>query len=315
MFKLFKTILLLVLCNVAVAQSYHFVYIENTKKEWFTIKLNDRIYESIGKNFITIPKLENGNYTLIVNTQTAKESIFSITINGDDKGYRIKQNDTKEVELFNINSFNTVIANAISKEVEKQTDVVAIKPAEDTKIDEPKQTPAITVSKKVTTAVVKIYSKKNNEGVDEIYIDGKDTIAIYLPKITVVETPKAIIEEGVIEAPITSTGTAINTERNTNINCKQFAEEIDVKNFTIAVQAELKVKDRLKVANNYFKEKCYTVNQIKRLSSLFINSNGKFVFFKQAQQSISDIQNFSSLETELTDTNIKEEFKAFVKQL
>ncbi len=313
MLKLFKTFSMLLLCNVVVAQAHHFIYIENTKKEWFTVKVNDKIYESIGKNFITISQLENGNYTLLITTQSSKEAAFEIAINNEDKGFSIKQNDDKAVELFDINSFKIIAANKIDNTI-KEAEKTITKQTEPLQIEESKI--AIVANKIIKSNVKKIYSKPNKEGIDEIYVDGSDTIAIYIPQAIIKETPKTVIEDvGYMQASTETTGIAVNTQKNSNSNCKVFAEETDVKNFLIAAQAELKVKDRLKVANNFLKEKCYSVNQIKRLCNLFINSNGKFIFFKQAQQSISDMQNFETLQSELTDTAIVEEFKAFVKQL
>jgi hypothetical protein len=285
------------LCNVVVAQTHHFIYIENTKQEWFTVKVNNIIYESIGKNFITIPKLDKGIYTLIITTQSSKETKFSIAINNEDKGFSIKQNEDKIVELFDINNFKTITANVIDKPINK---------IESLQIEENK---IAKIATKITKGnVKKMYSKLNKEGVDEIYVDSGDTVSIYI------STEKNEAKDDITKV---STTLNINTEieKNANENCKAIADENDVKNFTLAAQAELKVKDKLKIANNFLKEKCYSVNQIKRLCNLFINSNGKFIFFKQAQQSISDKQNFQMLQTELTDAAVIEEFKAFVKQL
>lgn len=316
MVKVLKTICFVLLVNVLSAQAHHFIYFENTKKEWFTIKANNTTYESVGKNYIIISKLESGIYNFIITTQTAKETAIALNIGNEDKGYSIKVNDNNEVELFDINSFQTVAATVkVSQEIKKEiVGEVVSKPVE---ISKSTTTVEEAVSKNLNTKtkIEKAFSKKNDDGVDEIYVDGKDTISIFIPADKITNTAP-IVEAKPEEKPVLTMSNSNNDiVIKAKNNCKNFANEIDVKNMTIALQAEVKVRERLKLASLFMKEKCYSINQIKRLSSLFINSAGKFQFFKQAQQSISDLNNFNLLETELTEPQIIEEFRVFAKQL
>ena len=45
-------------------------------------------------------------------------------------------------------------------------------------------------------------------------------------------------------------------------------------------------------AKKYFKVKCFTSAQIKNLSTLFLNDEGKYKFFDAAYKYVSDAENF-----------------------
>lgn len=62
-----------------------------------------------------------------------------------------------------------------------------------------------------------------------------------------------------------------------------------------------------------FKQRCYTTNQIKNLSVLFLTQKGKYDFFDEAYPFVSDSNNFPLLEQELTDTYFIKRFKAMVE--
>ena len=65
-------------------------------------------------------------------------------------------------------------------------------------------------------------------------------------------------------------------------------------------------------ARKYFKEKCFTTEQIKNLSSMFLSSAGKYNFFEAAHNYVSDREKFASLQSELRDEQYVNRFKALV---
>jgi hypothetical protein len=65
----------------------------------------------------------------------------------------------------------------------------------------------------------------------------------------------------------------------------------------------------LEEAKKYFKEKCFSTEQIKNLSTMFLSNAGKYNFFDAAYNHVSDIENFSSLESELKDQYYINRFK------
>jgi uncharacterized protein DUF4476 len=68
----------------------------------------------------------------------------------------------------------------------------------------------------------------------------------------------------------------------------------------------------LEEARKYFKEKCFTTEQIKNLSSLFLSNASKYNFFELAHNSVTDKENFSSLQSELKDEYYVSRFKTLV---
>ena len=65
-------------------------------------------------------------------------------------------------------------------------------------------------------------------------------------------------------------------------------------------------------AKKYFKEKCFTTEQIKNLSSMFLSNAGKYNFFETAHKFISDTEKFPSLQSELKDEYYVNRFKTLV---
>jgi hypothetical protein len=63
-------------------------------------------------------------------------------------------------------------------------------------------------------------------------------------------------------------------------------------------------------AKKFFKTKCFTTEQLKNLSALFLTSAGKYEFFDAAYGHVSDQQNFSSLESEIKDDYYLKRFRA-----
>ena len=68
----------------------------------------------------------------------------------------------------------------------------------------------------------------------------------------------------------------------------------------------------LEEARKYFKEKCFTTEQIKNLSSLFLSNASKYNFFELAHNNVTDKENFASLQSELKDEYYVSRFKTLV---
>lgn len=66
-------------------------------------------------------------------------------------------------------------------------------------------------------------------------------------------------------------------------------------------------------AKKYFKTKCFTTKQIKNLSLLFLNDEGKYRFFDMSYTYVSDMANFPSLQAELKEDYYINRFKALLR--
>jgi len=65
-------------------------------------------------------------------------------------------------------------------------------------------------------------------------------------------------------------------------------------------------------ANQYFKSKCFSTEQIRNLSTMFLSAAGKFHFFEAAYNYTSNKENFATLESELKDEFYIAKFKALL---
>ncbi len=98
-----------------------------------------------------------------------------------------------------------------------------------------------------------------------------------------------------------------------NADCKVFATEEDF----FKARKKMVVEDNddamVEVASKLFKQKCYSVEQVKNLSLLFLNDAGKYKFFDAVYAYTSDIQNFASLEGQLKDEYYIKRFKVMLR--
>ena len=70
----------------------------------------------------------------------------------------------------------------------------------------------------------------------------------------------------------------------------------------------------INAAKKVFRSKCFTTENIKNLSTLFLNDEGKYNFFDAAYPHVSDTGFFSTLENQLTDSYYIKRFKAMIHE-
>jgi hypothetical protein len=70
----------------------------------------------------------------------------------------------------------------------------------------------------------------------------------------------------------------------------------------------------IKAAQKAFKKSCFSTEQIKNLSTLFLSASGKYHFFDAAYGYASDKEQFASLQAELRDDYYANRFKALIAQ-
>ncbi|HWJ26812.1 MAG TPA: DUF4476 domain-containing protein, partial [Flavisolibacter sp.] len=64
----------------------------------------------------------------------------------------------------------------------------------------------------------------------------------------------------------------------------------------------------------YFRTKCFSTEQIKNLSTLFLTSAGKFQFFDAAYLHVTDREQFPALASEIKDDYYSKRFKTLTGQ-
>lgn len=98
-----------------------------------------------------------------------------------------------------------------------------------------------------------------------------------------------------------------------NSDCKAIAGEDDFLKLRKKMAAENNDDDMVAIAKKAFKAKCYTTEQVKNLSVLFLKDEGKYKFFDAAYPFVTDTYNFASLETQLTDSYFITRFKVMLR--
>ncbi|MBS1496493.1 MAG: DUF4476 domain-containing protein [Bacteroidetes bacterium] len=123
-------------------------------------------------------------------------------------------------------------------------------------------------------------------------------------------------------ATLTNTNTAsaspLSPQTNTvsaaiNSDCKSQADEKDFLKLRKKMAAESNDDDMVSIAKKTFKTICFTTEQIKNLSVLFLQDAGRYAFFEAAYPYVYDTQHFSSLQSQLTDNYYINRFKAMIR--
>ncbi len=99
-----------------------------------------------------------------------------------------------------------------------------------------------------------------------------------------------------------------------NSDCKKVASDEDYLKLRKKLAAETTNGDMVDAARKFFKTRCFTTEQIKNLSGLFVNDEGKYQFFDAAYAFLYDTDNFSSLEVLLSDSYYINRFRAMIKK-
>ena len=98
-----------------------------------------------------------------------------------------------------------------------------------------------------------------------------------------------------------------------NSDCKANASDDDFLKIRKKMAAETTDEGMVDAAKKFFKTKCYSVEQIKNLSLLFLSDAGKYSFFDASYAHIYDPQNFASLESQLKEEYFINRFKAMIR--
>ncbi|MDE3184968.1 MAG: DUF4476 domain-containing protein [Bacteroidota bacterium] len=104
------------------------------------------------------------------------------------------------------------------------------------------------------------------------------------------------------------------TSSKVNSDCKSFADNEDFLRLRKKMASESSKEGMIKVAEKYFRSKCYSTEQIKDLSYLFLTDEGKYMFFDAAYAHTSDSDQYSELESQLKDPYYQNRFKAMIRK-
>ena len=104
-----------------------------------------------------------------------------------------------------------------------------------------------------------------------------------------------------------------SSKQTSSNNCTVVADETDFLKLRKQMAAKESDDAMISEAKNYFKTKCFTSEQIKNLSALFLNDENKYKFFDAAYNYVSDADKFSALQNEIKDEYYINRFRAMLR--
>ena len=100
---------------------------------------------------------------------------------------------------------------------------------------------------------------------------------------------------------------------NINSDCRATAGDDDFLKLRKKMASGTNDDDMVKTAGKFLKAKCYSAEQVKNLSLLFLNDAGKYKFFDAAYPRVYDTQNFASLQSQLSDEYFISRFRTMIR--
>jgi hypothetical protein len=97
-----------------------------------------------------------------------------------------------------------------------------------------------------------------------------------------------------------------------NSDCKSFADNEDFFKLRKKMASESSDENMIKIAKKAFHSKCFSTEQIKNISFLFLTNEGKYRFFDEAYAFASDSDQYYTLQSQLTDIYYINRFKAMI---
>lgn len=99
-----------------------------------------------------------------------------------------------------------------------------------------------------------------------------------------------------------------------NKACLAQASDKDFLKLRKNMAAETNDEAMIEEAKEFFYSKCFSTEQIKNLSALFLTSAAKYQFFHSALKHVTDPSQFASLESEIKDPHYLKRFKALIEE-
>ena len=124
----------------------------------------------------------------------------------------------------------------------------------------------------------------------------KTAVSEAVPQQSVPESPK--VESSIVSASKTS--------------CRSLATDKDFLKLRKNMAAESNDDEMIAEARKYFKNKCFTTDQVRNLSALFLTNASKYQFFDAAYNHVSDMDQFAALGSEIKDEYYTKRFKALI---
>lgn len=98
-----------------------------------------------------------------------------------------------------------------------------------------------------------------------------------------------------------------------NSKCKDIARDEDYARLRKKMAKETSDDEMINEARKMYRNKCFTTDQIKRLSTLFLSDEGRYNFFNASYNSVADVANYYMLQSEFIDPAFASRFKSLLQ--
>ena len=164
---------------------------------------------------------------------------------------------------------------------------------------------------------IKIYKERNAEKQPEVKPsekvesnDANPLITMIEPK-TEKEPEKNVSRPGEKESDIVVLPKVV-TSSSVNSDCKDFAQNSDFLKLRKKMASVNGRDDMIREAKKVFKSKCFSTEQIRNLSYLFLTDEGKYMFLDTAYPFASDSDQYETLVSQLSDDYYIKRFNAMI---
>jgi hypothetical protein len=195
----------------------------------------------------------------------------------------------------------------------------------------PEEQPTVMVQEEAPVYKPSVVTRRSesstSEGFGLVFLDDSngsvDTIRILIPNQNAwsrkdpadVPATKRFLEISSVDTTVSGTASPAANETTAprlNKNCDATATEADFFKLRRNMAAKEKDEAMVREAKKYFKKACFSTEQIRNLSGLFLTASGKFQFFDAAYPYVSDQAQYAALQTEIHDNYYADRFKELI---
>lgn len=215
-------------------------------------------------------------------TPTVTENNRDTTQSQSDTSGYVSRPSTQEADTNPVSNSNNDLANPVQDSVTLVQKEIE-KPSADTVADNKE----VAEGKENTAPVIVLHPEANKKAAKGEKERKQDEL-ILLPKVV--------------------------TSSEVNSDCKSFATNEDFLKLRKKMASENRNEKMIQVARKFFKAKCYSTEQVKDLSYLFLTDEGKYMFFDAAYPFTSDSDQFGQLESQFSDEYFLNRFRALLRK-
>ncbi|MFY7651873.1 MAG: DUF4476 domain-containing protein [Chitinophagaceae bacterium] len=298
---------LLINCMALMAQPIHFLYIQAEPKQAFQVKYQEQNFPSTSQGYLVIPKLPKAVTTLsIIPPQEEKAIVFYVDIQTDE-GYALTKKANNQWVLFNYHTLQVIepgVPIALNNSNNTVKNVPIEKPVTETKAI-PEKTEDITIPVVVVKDSLAVQNKKNNisQVTKIVQIQNDDEFIQVFEDVW--NSTKDTVDIKIATAPSILT----NFKDTTAAKKCNIASEEEFLKLRLQMAAAPDENKMLSISVKHFAQLCFSTEQIRNLSHMFLKDETKFSFLISAKPAIYDSNNFPSLGNLLQTPQYIQQFK------